>query len=132
MYTLEMSTISITDARSRLPELIERAQGEAVFLERRGKLEAVVVSPEQYSRMMDALEDVAELAWAEAQFPEANENAEGEQILEGVTVLELNEPLALPGGELARRQIELANELDAGPALFLRMSLFEGLCRHNC
>ncbi|AJM78072.1 type II toxin-antitoxin system Phd/YefM family antitoxin [Rathayibacter toxicus] len=56
-----MSTISVTAARSRLPELIEQAQGEAVFLERRGKLEAVVVSPEQYARMMDALEDAADV-----------------------------------------------------------------------
>ena len=62
MYTCPMSTISVTDARSRLPELIERAQGEAVFVERRGKLEAVLVSPEQYARMMDALEDAEDVA----------------------------------------------------------------------
>jgi len=57
-----MSTISVTDARGRLPELIERARGEAVFVERRGKLEAVLVSPEQYARMMDALEDAEDVA----------------------------------------------------------------------
>ena len=57
-----MSTISVTDARGRLPELIKRARGEAVFVERRGKLEAVLVSPEQYARMMDALEDAEDVA----------------------------------------------------------------------
>ena len=57
MYTRTMATISVTDARGRLPELIKSARSEAVFLERRGKLEAVVVSPEQYSRMIEALED---------------------------------------------------------------------------
>ena len=62
MYTFHMSTISVTDARGRLPELIERARGEAVFVERRGKLEAVLVSPEQYTRMMDALEDAEDVA----------------------------------------------------------------------
>jgi antitoxin Phd len=56
-----MSTINVTDARSRLPEVIDRAQSEAVFLERRGKLEAVVVSPAQYERMMDALEDAEDV-----------------------------------------------------------------------
>ncbi len=57
-----MSKISVTDARGRLPEVIEQARGEAVFLERRGKLQAVVVSPEQYERMMDALEEAEDVA----------------------------------------------------------------------
>ena len=62
MYIGEVSKISVTDARGRLPELIDRARTEAVFLERRGKLEAVVLSPEQYDRMMDALEEVEDVA----------------------------------------------------------------------
>ncbi|RXZ73284.1 type II toxin-antitoxin system Phd/YefM family antitoxin [Agromyces albus] len=57
-----MSTVSVTAARSTLPELIERARTEAVFLERRGKLEAVVISPEQYQRMVEALEDAEDAA----------------------------------------------------------------------
>lgn len=57
-----MSTVTVTEARSMLPKVIERAMGEAVFLERRGKVEAVVVSPAQYERMMDALEDAADVA----------------------------------------------------------------------
>lgn len=69
-----MSTISVTDARSRLPELIEQAQGEAVFLERRGKLEAVVVSPEQYVRMMDALEDATDANAFDAAMSEEGAN----------------------------------------------------------
>ncbi len=52
-----MTSISITDARANLPELISRSRTEAVFIERHGKTEAVVVSPEQYERMMDALEE---------------------------------------------------------------------------
>lgn len=57
-----MSKISVTDARGRLPEVIEQARSEAVFLERRGKLEAVIVSPEQYELMMDALEEAEDVA----------------------------------------------------------------------
>ena len=56
-----MSTINVTDARGRLPEVIETARDEAVFLERRGKLEAVIVSPEQYERMIEALEEVQDI-----------------------------------------------------------------------
>jgi antitoxin Phd len=80
MYTLKMSTISVTDARSRLPELIERAQGEAVFLERRGKLEAVVISPEQYSRMMDALEDAADVEAFDTAMSDEGENIPWAQV----------------------------------------------------
>jgi antitoxin Phd len=56
-----MSTISVSDARGKLPEVIETAHTEAVFLERHGKLAAVLISPEQYDRLMDALEDVEDV-----------------------------------------------------------------------
>lgn len=62
-----MYTISLTEARSHLPEVVERAQSEAVTLERRGKATAVVVSPAQYELMMDALEEVSDaIAFDEA------------------------------------------------------------------
>jgi prevent-host-death family protein len=61
MYSGDMTTISVTDARSKLPELIDRARTEAVFVERHGKTEAVLVSPEQYERLMDALEEVEDV-----------------------------------------------------------------------
>ena len=62
MYTGPMSNISVTDARARLPELLERAQTEAVFVERHGKVEAVLISPERYARMIEALEDADDIA----------------------------------------------------------------------
>ncbi len=80
MYTLGMSTVSVTDARSRLPELIEQARSEAVFLERRGKLQAVVVSPEQYARMMDALEDAADVEAFDAAMAEEGDNIPWAQV----------------------------------------------------
>lgn len=57
MYNWFMSTISVADARNNLSTVIARSQEEAVFIERRGQRAAVVVSPEQYERMLDALED---------------------------------------------------------------------------
>ena len=57
LYDCSMVSISVSDARAKLPELISRARTEAIFVERHGKAEAVLVSPEQYERMMDALEE---------------------------------------------------------------------------
>ena len=75
-----MSTINVTDARSRLPEVIEAAQEEAVFLERRGALQAVVVSPAQYERMMAALEDADDLAAFDASLAEEGANIPWDQV----------------------------------------------------
>lgn len=57
-----MVTLNITDARSHLPEVIEQAREQAVFLERRGKRAAVVVSPERYDQLLDALEEAEDVA----------------------------------------------------------------------
>ncbi len=57
LYNPGMTSISITDARARFPELVSRARTEAVFVERHGKTEAVLISPEQYDLLMNALED---------------------------------------------------------------------------
>ena len=69
-----MSTVSITDARARLPELVSRAQKEAVFVERHGKAAAVLVSPAQYDRMMDALEEVEDVRAFDAAMADEGEN----------------------------------------------------------
>lgn len=57
-----MSSISVADARSHLSDVIARSQSEAVFIERRGQRAAVVVSPEHYERMREALEDAEDIA----------------------------------------------------------------------
>lgn len=56
-----MSTINVTDARANFSELLVRSHTEAVFVERHGRAEAVIVSPEQYERMMDALEEAEDV-----------------------------------------------------------------------
>ncbi len=57
-----MSNISVAEARKQLSKVIARASSEAVFIERRGQRAAVVVSPEQYERMIEALEDAKDVA----------------------------------------------------------------------
>lgn len=52
-----MSNVSVADARNHLSDVIARSKTEAVFIERRGQRAAVVISPEQYERMLEALEE---------------------------------------------------------------------------
>ncbi|WP_241976249.1 MULTISPECIES: type II toxin-antitoxin system Phd/YefM family antitoxin [Cryobacterium] len=80
MYIWGMSKSSVTDARARLPELIAQASTEAVFLERRGKVAAVLVSPEQYARMLEALEDAEDVAAFDAAMADEGDNIPWEQV----------------------------------------------------
>lgn len=75
-----MTTINVTDARARFSEVIERSHGEAVFLERRGRAEAVVISPEQYERMMEALEDAEDVAAFDDAMAEEGDNVPWDQV----------------------------------------------------
>ena len=61
-----MSTMSVSAARRDLPSAIETAMTEAVFLEREGTHPAVIISVERYEQLMDALEDVEDIAAADA------------------------------------------------------------------
>jgi len=62
MYSSLMSVVSVADARNHLSDVIARSKGEAVFIERRGQRAAVIVSPKQYERMLEALEDAEDAA----------------------------------------------------------------------
>jgi prevent-host-death family protein len=57
-----MTNFSVADARNNLSDVIDQSQREAVFIERRGKLAAVIVSPVQYERMLEALEELEDVA----------------------------------------------------------------------
>lgn len=75
-----MSTVNVTEARSRLPEVIEDARTEAVFLERRGKLQAVLVSPERYELMLAALEDAEDVAAFDESMADEGDNIPWAQV----------------------------------------------------
>lgn len=75
-----MLTVSVTEARSRLPELLDRSKSEAVFLERHGRPAAVVLSPEQYEKMMDALEDAEDAVAFDAAIAEEGDNIPWAQV----------------------------------------------------
>ena len=57
LYTSAMTSINISSARENLPDAIEAARTEAVFLERYGRPVAVIVSPERYEQLLAALDE---------------------------------------------------------------------------
>mgnify|MGYP001268712284 CR=1 FL=1 len=80
MYNKTMSSLSVADARKNFSDIIDRSQTEAVFIERRGQRAAVVVSPEQYERMLDALEDAEDIAAFDAAMEDEGPNVPWAQV----------------------------------------------------
>lgn len=80
MYTSCMSTISVADARKHLSEVITRTRSEAVFIERRGQRAAVLVSPERYEQLLDALDDADDIAAFDEAMAEEGQNVPWDQV----------------------------------------------------
>ena len=74
-----MATMNISSARERLPEAVELAHSEAVFLERYGRRAAVLVSPERYDQLMEALEEADDVAAFDAAMAEEGPNIPWDQ-----------------------------------------------------
>jgi len=75
-----MANMNISAARERLPDAIELARTEAVVLERYGRPAAVLVSPEQYEKLMAALEDAEDVAAYDEAMNEEGLNIPWEQV----------------------------------------------------
>lgn len=57
-----MSTVPVSAARSDLAAVIASAADEAVHLQRRGQTVAVLISPERYDQLMEAWEEMEDVA----------------------------------------------------------------------
>lgn len=80
LYDSAMATMSISDARDHLPAAIETARTEAVFVERRGRLAGVLVSPERYEQLVTALEETEDVAAFDAAMAEEGPNIPWAQV----------------------------------------------------
>jgi len=69
-----MATMNVSAARDNLPAAVERAQTEAVFLERYGRRAAVLLSTEHYERLMGAFEEIEDFAAFDAAMEEEGPN----------------------------------------------------------
>jgi len=72
--------MNISAARESLPDAVELARTEAVFLERYGRPAAVLVSPEQYEKLVAALEDAEDVAAFDAAMNEEGPNIPWDQV----------------------------------------------------
>jgi antitoxin Phd len=70
----------MSEARENLAQVIEDAQSGAVILERYGQPAAVVVSPERYEQLLEALEEAEDLAAFDAAVAEEGANIPWEQV----------------------------------------------------
>jgi prevent-host-death family protein len=75
-----MNSISVSEAREKLAEIIDAAQSEAVVLERYGRPAAVLVSPERYEQLLEALEEAEDVDAFDAAMAEEGKNIPWEQV----------------------------------------------------
>ena len=80
LYNGSMATMAVSEAREKLSEAVETARSEAVFLERYGNPAAVLISPERYEELMDALEDAEDVAAFDEAMAEEGDNIPWEQV----------------------------------------------------
>src|ERR1019366_5405942 len=80
LYNIFMVKISVSKARERLSEVVEMSQSEPVELELYGKRAAVMVSPDQYDEMLEALEESHDVAAFDAALAEGGDNIPREQV----------------------------------------------------
>lgn len=80
LYNTRMATISVSEAREKLSEVIDIARSEAVTLERYGQPAAVLVSPERYQQLLDALEEAEDIAAFDAAMAEEGDDIPWEQV----------------------------------------------------
>lgn len=71
--------MNISAARDNLPDAVERARDEPVFLERYGRPAAVLVSPEHYARLVAALEEAEDVEAFDAAMAEEGPNIPWDQ-----------------------------------------------------
>jgi len=72
--------MNMSAARDNLPDAVELARTEAVFLERYGRPAAVLVSPEHYETLLAALEQAEDAAAFDAAMVEEGASIPWEQV----------------------------------------------------
>jgi antitoxin Phd len=75
-----VTKMSVSEAREKLSEVVDVAQSEAVVLERYGRPAAVLVSPERYQQLLEALEEAEDTAAFDASMAEEGDNIPWEQV----------------------------------------------------
>ena len=80
LYNLDMVKMSVSKARERLSEVVEMSQSEPVELEHYGRRADVLISPDQYDEMLEALEESQDVAAFDAAIAEVGDNIPWAQV----------------------------------------------------
>jgi prevent-host-death family protein len=80
LYNDFVAKFNLSEAREKLAAVVESARTEAVTLERYGEPAAVMVSPERYAELLDAWEELEDIAAFDASLAEADPNIPWEQV----------------------------------------------------
>ena len=75
-----MSTISVTEARENFSEAIATSAVEAVFIQKHGENAAVLISPERYEELMDALEEIEDMEDYDSAMADTSPNIPWEEV----------------------------------------------------
>ena len=79
-YDSGMVVMSVSAAREQLAEAVEQAGREAVVIERYGRAAAVMISPARDEELMDALEEVEDIAAYDEAMAEEGPDIPWEQV----------------------------------------------------
>jgi antitoxin Phd len=80
LYNRGMAKITVSEARERLSEVVETSRTEAVVFERYGQPAAILISPDRYEKMMEALEEVQDISAFDEAMSEEGGNIPWEQV----------------------------------------------------
>jgi prevent-host-death family protein len=75
-----MSHYSASRAREVFSEVVEMSATEPVFIERRGEVAAVVISPSRYEQLLEALEDLEDERAFDEALTDEGDNIPWEQV----------------------------------------------------
>ena len=75
-----MNRVDASAARSSFAKMLEQAGEEAVLIERYGKPAGVLLSPERYEELLEALEELEDMRAFDAAMAEEGENLPWEQV----------------------------------------------------
>lgn len=75
-----MVTLTSSDARKNFADMVRRSQTEPVVIERRGQREAVLLAPEEFDRLVEAAEELEDIAAFDAAMAEEGENIPWDEV----------------------------------------------------
>ena len=80
LYSVLMTRMPVSEAREKLADAVETSRTEPVFLERYGQPAAVLISPERYEELVEALEDAEDVVAFDGAMAEEGANIPWEQV----------------------------------------------------